>query len=72
MKKILRSFIVLFVMACSGLSAQNLETKIDSVISTKFKPEIPGAVFLGCEKRKSGLQKSVWNGRFGIECKNET
>ncbi|MCP2027158.1 hypothetical protein L1276_002302 [Flavobacterium sp. HSC-32F16] len=29
MKKILTSFIILFIMACSGLSAQNLETKIE-------------------------------------------
>ncbi|UUF16290.1 MULTISPECIES: serine hydrolase domain-containing protein [Flavobacterium] len=58
MKTILKSFIVLFIMACSGLSAQNLETKIDSLITSKFKPENPGAVFLAVKKGKVVYRKA--------------
>jgi CubicO group peptidase (beta-lactamase class C family) len=58
MKTILKSFIVLFIMAYSGLSAQNLETKIDSLITSKFKPENPGAVFLAVKKGKVVYRKA--------------
>ncbi len=58
MKSILKSFIVLFIMTCSGLFAQNLETKIDSLITSKFKPENPGAVFLGVKKGKVVYRKA--------------
>lgn len=58
MKIILKLFMVLFIMACSGLRAQNLETKIDSLITSKFKPENPGAVFLAVKKGKVVYRKA--------------
>lgn len=58
MKTFLKSFIVLFIMAFSGLSAQNLETKIDSLITSKFKPENPGAVFLAVKNGKVIYRKA--------------
>ena len=45
-------------MAFSGLSAQNLETKIDSLITSKFKPENPGAVFLAVKNGKVIYRKA--------------
>ncbi|WP_264532317.1 serine hydrolase domain-containing protein [Flavobacterium sp. N502540] len=58
MKTLLKSFIVLFLIACSGLSAQSLETKIDQLIASKFKPENPGAVFLSVKKGKVVYRKA--------------
>ncbi|MDL2145021.1 serine hydrolase domain-containing protein [Flavobacterium tructae] len=58
MKTLLKSFIVLFLIACSGLSAQSLETKIDQLIASKLKPENPGAVFLAVKKGKVVYRKA--------------
>lgn len=58
MKTILKSFVVLLIIICSDLSAQNLETKIDSLITSKFKPENPGAVFLAVKNGKVIYRKA--------------
>lgn len=56
--KYLKSLTVLFLIICSGLSAQKLETKIDSLITSKFKPENPGAVFLAVKNGKVIYRKA--------------
>ncbi len=58
MKTTFKSFIALILMTCSGLSAQNLEAKIDSLITSKFKPENPGAVFLAVKNGKVIYRKA--------------
>lgn len=58
MKTILKSFIIFFIIASSGSSAQNLEAKIDNLITAKFKPENPGAVFLAVKKGKVVYRKA--------------
>lgn len=45
-------------MFFSGLSAQNLESKIDSLITSKFKPENSGAVFLAVKNGKVLYRKA--------------
>lgn len=56
--KYLKSLTVLFLIICSGLSAQKLETKIDSLIASKFKTENPGAVFLAVKNGKVIYRKA--------------
>ncbi|GIQ57481.1 serine hydrolase [Flavobacterium collinsii] len=73
MKIFLKSFIVLFLMGCSGLSAQSLETKMDQLIASKFKPENPGAVFLAVKKGKVMYRKAfgMANLEMGIQMQPE-
>ncbi|MFH6988985.1 serine hydrolase domain-containing protein [Flavobacterium collinsii] len=73
MKIFLKSFIVLFLMGCSGLSAQSLETKMDQLIASKFKPENPGAVFLAVKKGKVVYRKAfgMANLEMGIQMQPE-
>ncbi|MFW0738543.1 serine hydrolase domain-containing protein [Flavobacterium sp. T12S277] len=73
MKIFLKSFIVLFIMACSGLSAQSLETKMDQLIASKFKPENPGAVFLAVKKGKVVYRKAfgMANLEMGVKMQPE-
>lgn len=55
--KIILKFIILLFIFQNGFS-QNLESKIDSLISTKFKSENPGAVFLAVKKGKVIYRKA--------------
>lgn len=73
MKIFLKSFIVLFLMGCSGLSAQSLETKMDQLIASKFKPETPGAVFLAVKKGKVVYRKAfgMANLEMGVQMQPE-
>ncbi|CAI2766740.1 serine hydrolase domain-containing protein [Flavobacterium collinsii] len=73
MKIFLKLFIVLFLMGCSGLSAQSLETKMDQLIASKFKPENPGAVFLAVKKGKVVYRKAfgMANLEMGIQMQPE-
>ncbi|WP_264522805.1 serine hydrolase domain-containing protein [Flavobacterium sp. N502536] len=73
MKTFLKSFIVLFLMGCSGLSAQSLETKMDQLIALKFKHENPGAVFLAVKKGKVVYRKAfgMANLEMGIQMQPE-
>jgi CubicO group peptidase (beta-lactamase class C family) len=50
METILKSFIVLFLISNPAVFAQNMDRKIDSLITSKFKPENPGAVFMAVKK----------------------
>ncbi|MEL1253219.1 serine hydrolase domain-containing protein [Flavobacterium sp. DGU38] len=56
MKTILKSLILLLIFQ-AGFS-QNLESKIDSLITSKFKPENPGAIFLAVKKGKVVYRKA--------------
>jgi len=60
-------------MGCSGLSAQSLETKMDQLIASKFKPENPGAVFLAVKKGKVVYRKAfgMANLEMGIQMQPE-
>ncbi|KIC01824.1 beta-lactamase [Flavobacterium sp. JRM] len=73
MKTILKSFIVLFLISNSVLFAQNLDRKIDSLITSKFKPENPGAVFMAVKNGKMIYRKAFGkaNLEFDINMKPE-
>ncbi|OXB23422.1 serine hydrolase [Flavobacterium tructae] len=58
MRVIFRIFVVFFLLFHSFVFAQNLEAKIDSLLTAKFKPENPGAVFLGVKKGKVVYRKA--------------
>jgi CubicO group peptidase (beta-lactamase class C family) len=74
MKTILKSFIVLFLISNSVLFAQNLDREIDSLITSKFKPESPGAVFMAVKKGKVIYRKAfgMANLEFDIKMKPES
>jgi CubicO group peptidase (beta-lactamase class C family) len=54
-------FVVVCLIFSQSIFSQKLESKIDSIIGTKFKPEIPGAVFLAVKNGKILYRKA-----FGI------
>lgn len=74
MKTILKSLVVLFLISNSVLFAQNLERKIDSLITSKFKPENPGAVFMAVKNGKVIYRKAfgMANLEFDISMKPES
>lgn len=73
MKTISKFFIVLFLISNSALFAQNLDRKIDSLITSKFKPGNPGAVFMAVKKGKIIYRKAfgMANLEFDINMKPE-
>lgn len=73
MKTILNFFVALFLISNSVLFAQDLDRKIDSLITSKFKPENPGAVFMAVKKGKVIYRKAfgMANLEFDISMKPE-
>ncbi|BFM43675.1 serine hydrolase domain-containing protein [Flavobacterium sp. CFS9] len=74
MRVIFRIFIVTFLLFHSFVFAQNLETKIDHLITSKFKPETPGAVFLAVKKGKVVYRKvfGMANLEMNVQMKPES
>ncbi|KRD59792.1 serine hydrolase [Flavobacterium sp. Root935] len=58
MKSLLQYVLALFLVFSSSVFSQKLEAKIDSIITAKFKPEIPGAVFLAAKNGKVVYRKA--------------
>lgn len=58
MKPISNLYVIVFLIFSSGLFAQNRESKMDSLISSKFKAEGPGGVFLAVKNGKIIYRKA--------------
>lgn len=65
MRVIFKIFLIAFLLAQSNFYAQTIESKIDSLIISKFKADNPGAVFLVAKEGKSIYRKAF--GKANLE-----
>lgn len=65
MRVIFKIFLIAFLLAQSNFYAQTIESKMDSLIISKFKADNPGAVFLVAKEGKSIYRKAF--GKANLE-----
>lgn len=65
MKVIFKFFMIVFLLIQSNFYAQSIESKIDNLITSKFKSDNPGAVFLVAKEGKVMYRKAF--GKANLE-----